>query len=63
MLKEFHKRIVGNCCCMPPLVCSVLSNRFWCGKCGKNLEPLSEEQLRFVHGCKSIDEVILGALG
>lgn len=57
---EFHKRISGNCDCKPPLVCSVLPNKFWCGACGRDLEPLTKKQLRFIHKCKNRDEVIIG---
>ena len=63
MVDKLHKRVAGNCDCKSPLVCSVLSNRFWCGKCGKKVKSLSPEKLRFVHGCKSIDELIIKIVG
>jgi len=60
--RKYTERVAGDCVCKPPIVCSVLSNKFWCGKCGKNLKSLSREQLDFVHGCKNPDEVILKTL-
>lgn len=62
MEPKIHKRVKGKCSCKPPFVCSVVSNSFWCGKCGKDLEPLTEEQLAFVRGCKNRDEILIGAV-
>lgn len=67
---QFHKRVAEKCKCKNPLVCSVLENKFWCGKCGKSLEPLSRRCLRRIkNACQStsgaeeaIDRVILDAL-
>ncbi len=66
---KFHKRVDGKCICKPPLVCSVLPNRFWCGTCGKNLKSLSKKSLALVANVvgetweERKDDIILKFLG
>ncbi len=52
----FHPRVDGICECEVPLTCSVVKD-FWCGKCGKNLQALTEEQIRHIENIRSEDDM------